>query len=114
MAAKRFSGVLLLAGLCFLGPAVQADGLQTLKQADLELGQQLIAEHKCNQCHAQKWANDGLAIYRPGGRIDSATKLLSMVESCNTELGLGLFPEDVAAVAAVLNRDHYHFKNQKN
>ena len=33
-----------------------------------------------------------------------------MVESCNTEMNLGLFPEDVTAVAAVLNRDHYKFK----
>jgi hypothetical protein len=33
-----------------------------------------------------------------------------MVERCNTELNLQLFPDDVAAVAAVLQRDHYHFK----
>jgi hypothetical protein len=32
-----------------------------------------------------------------------------MVEMCNTELNLGLFPEDVLAVAAVLQRDHYRF-----
>lgn len=29
-----------------------------------------------------------------------------MVEQCNTELNLGLFPQEVDAVAAVLNRDH--------
>jgi hypothetical protein len=33
-----------------------------------------------------------------------------MVEQCNTELHLGFFPEEVTAVAAVLNRDHYKFK----
>ena len=33
-----------------------------------------------------------------------------MVERCNTELTLGMFPEDVIAVSAVLNRDHYRFK----
>jgi len=32
-----------------------------------------------------------------------------MVEQCNTELNLGLFPEEVTSVAAVLNRDHYRF-----
>jgi hypothetical protein len=32
-----------------------------------------------------------------------------MVEQCNTELNLGFFPEEVTAVAAVLNRDHYRF-----
>ena len=32
-----------------------------------------------------------------------------MVEGCNTELKLQLFPEEVTAVAAVLNRRHYRF-----
>ena len=51
----------------------------------------------------------GAAIYRPAGRISTPSALLSMVELCNTELNLGLFPEDVVAVAAVLQRDHYRF-----
>jgi hypothetical protein len=32
-----------------------------------------------------------------------------MVDYCSTELNLGLFPEEVTAVAAVLERDHYRF-----
>ena len=32
-----------------------------------------------------------------------------MVEYCSTELNLGLFPEEVTAIAAVLQRDHYRF-----
>jgi hypothetical protein len=36
-----------------------------------------------------------------------------MVEMCSTELNLGLFPEDVAAVAGVLQRDHYRFPAQR-
>ena len=80
------------------------------KDADLKLGEKLIAENKCSQCHAQKWADDGNAIYRPQGRINTPSALRSMVESCNTEMNLGLFPEDVLAIAAVLNRDHYKFK----
>lgn len=79
------------------------------KDADLKLGERLIAEHKCNQCHAQKWADDGKAIYRPKGRINTPAALASMVERCSTELNLGLFPEEIDAMAAVLNRDHYHF-----
>ena len=77
--------------------------------ADLKQGEQLIAEHKCAACHAQKAGGDGSAIYRPKGRINSSGYLRGMVEQCNTELNLGLFPEEVTAVAAVLNRDHYHF-----
>jgi hypothetical protein len=36
--------------------------------------------------------------------------LRGMVEACNQELNLGLFPEDVTSISAVLNRDHYRFK----
>jgi hypothetical protein len=49
-------------------------------------------------------------MYRPLGKINTAGFLRGMVEQCNTELNLGLFPEEVTAVAAVLNRDHYRFK----
>ena len=44
--------------------------------------------------------------------VESAPRVLlrGMVEQCNTELNLGLFPEEATAVAAVLNRDHYRFK----
>jgi hypothetical protein len=35
--------------------------------------------------------------------------LHSMVEMCSEQLKLTLFPEEVVAIAAVLNRDHYRF-----
>ena len=70
----------------------------------------MIREHQCSECHVRRVGGDGNAIYRPLGRISTPAKLLTMVEVCNTELNLGMFPEDVAAVAAVLQRDHYRFK----
>lgn len=78
--------------------------------ADLQLGEQLIAEHQCVACHQRKVGGDGSAIYKPAGRIGTPGFLRGMVEQCNMELNLGLFPEEVTAVAAVLNRDHYRFK----
>ena len=69
----------------------------------------LIAEHRCVACHAGKVGGDGSAIYRPRGRISTPGFLRGMVEQCNTELNLGMFPEEVSSVAAVLNRDHYRF-----
>jgi hypothetical protein len=36
-----------------------------------------------------------------------------MVDMCSNELNLGLFPEEVTAVAAVLQRDHYRFPTLK-
>ena len=80
------------------------------RDADLALGGRLLKEHRCTECHAQKFGGDGSSIYRPAGRINTAGFLRGMVEQCNTELNLGLFPEEVTALAAVLNRDHYRFK----
>lgn len=78
--------------------------------ADLKLGEKLIADNRCVACHQQKVGGDGSAMYKPGGRINAPGLLRGMVEQCNTELGLSLFPEEVTAIAAVLNRDHYRFK----
>lgn len=80
------------------------------KGADLALGQKLIHEHQCAACHQRRVGGDGSDIYNPQGRINTAGFLRGMVENCNTELNLGLFPEEVTAIAAVLNRDHYKFK----
>ena len=100
---------LALAALAGVSLGAAAQGPAIFKEADLKLGEKLIAQHKCNQCHAQKWTDDGKAIYRPQGRINTAGLLRGMVEQCNTEMNLGLFPEEVTSVAAVLNRDHYRF-----
>jgi hypothetical protein len=105
---------LALAGAAFValftaGTAAAQPALHTWPEADLALGQKLIQEHACTACHARKVGGDGSAIYRPQGRIGTPNALLAMVEMCNTELNLGLFPEDVMAVAAVLQRDHYRF-----
>ena len=99
--------VLLLVVLVSGTFAAQAQVPVIFQGADLRLGAQLLAEHKCAACHQQKVGGDGSAIYRPSGRIHTAGLLRGMVEHCNTELNLSLFPEEVTAVAAVLNRDHY-------
>lgn len=104
--------VTYLMGLGFcLGISLSAYAEPEIFQgADLALGEKLIAEGKCAQCHAQKFGGDGSAIYRPEERVNTAGILRGMVEQCNSELNLGFFPEEVTAVAAVLNRDHYKFK----
>ena len=78
--------------------------------ADLKLGEQLVAQNKCTQCHIGKVGGDGNAIYKPKGRINDAGLLRGMVEQCNSTLNFQMFPEEVTAVAAVINRDHYKFK----
>ena len=100
--------------LCILSmmlTSLQAQELPALyKGADLKLGERLIADNKCSACHQKKMGGDGNAIYRPAGRVNNLGALRGMVEQCNTEMNLALFPEEVTAIAAVLNRDHYRFK----
>ncbi len=103
-----FSGAVMAFAL--LSPLQALAQPVIFKGADLKLGEQLIAEHKCAACHARRVGGDGSDIYKPKGRINTPAFLRGMVEQCNTELNLGLFPEEVDAVAAVLNRDHYKFK----
>ena len=105
--------VLSLTVALMTGP-VLAETPAVFANADLKLGEQLIAENKCNACHARDWTDDGKAIYRPQGRINTPERLIAMVEACNTDLGSGLFPEDVEAIAAALNRDHYHFGRKES
>lgn len=103
--------------IALLGTAVLASqaqtALHTYPGADLALGEKLLREHACAACHARKVGGDGSAIYRPKGRINNPGALRGMVDYCSTELNLGLFPEDVTAVAAVLQRDHYRFPAAK-
>ncbi len=99
----------LLAGACVLPLGVSAQVPEIFKDADLPLGEKLIKEHACSACHIRKVGGDGSAIYRPAGRINTPGALRGMVDLCSTELNLGMFPEEVTAVAAVLQRDHYRF-----
>ena len=106
---QRGTLVLAAAALWLAAAVAVAQTPELFRDADLALGEKLIQEHKCSACHARKVGGDGSAIYRPTGRIHSPGLLRGMVDYCSTELNLQLFPEDVTAVAAVLQRDHYRF-----
>lgn len=82
---------------------------EIFRDADIALGEKLIRDSKCTECHTRKVGGDGTAIYKPTGRINNPGALRGMVDYCSTELNLGLFPEEVTAIAAVLQRDHYRF-----
>jgi len=90
-----------------------AQGGPIFKDADLPLGEKLIRDSGCDACHIRRVGGDGSAIYRPAGRINNAGALRGMVQYCSTELNLSLFPEEVTAIAAVLDRDHYRFEHKR-
>jgi hypothetical protein len=98
----------LVAGLAAASAAL-AQTPELFRDADLKLGEKLLRDNRCSECHARKVGGDGAAIYRPAGKINTPGALRGMVDYCSTELNLGLFAEEVSAVAAVLQRDHYRF-----
>jgi cytochrome c2 len=100
----------LISVLFFVASMVNAQQHPLFKDADLQAGEKLIAENKCDECHIRRVGGNGSAIYNPKGRINTAGSLRGMVEYCNTELNLGFFPEDTNAVAAVLNKQFYKFR----
>jgi hypothetical protein len=106
-----------LLGLTLVGPSpplhaqkpAELSAARLFAGADLALGSQLIADKGCARCHVARYGGDGSAVYRPRGRINTPSLLRAQVERCSQELKLSLFPEEVDAIAAVLNRDHYRF-----
>ena len=101
--------MMIVAGL-MVASVAHAQQHPLFKGADIALGEKLIADNKCNECHIRRVGGDGSAIYKPKGRINSAGALRGMVEYCNTELNAGFFPEETNAVAAKLNLEYYKFK----
>ncbi len=64
-----------------------------------------LHEQNCTQCH-------GTEVYtRTDRRIQSLAGLETQVETCNTNLNTGLFPEQVKAIATMLNDEYYQFSD---
>ena len=106
----RFAITLVVNVVLMSSTATAQTAADFFKDADLPLGEKLLREYRCAECHIRKVGGDGSAIYRPKGRIDTPGALRGMVETCNLELNLTLFPDEVTSISAVLNRDHYRFK----
>ena len=78
----------------------------------IEHGRKLAEEAKCEACHIGKVGGDGSQIYlRKDRRVTIKSKLVPQVARCNSELSLGLFPDDEAAIGEYLNATHYKFKD---
>ena len=89
--------------------SAQAQTVPLFEGVDLKLGQSLIRTHNCAGCHGRHMNGPADDIYNPKGKINTPAALRGMVDMCANELNLQLFPEEVTAIAAVLNRDFYRF-----
>ncbi len=62
-----------------------------------------LIDKNCTSCH-------GSEMYtREDRKISSFSALQTQVEACNTNLDTGMFPEEVEAVATLLNEEYYKF-----
>jgi cytochrome c peroxidase len=73
-------------------------------------GRKLVAEKKCETCHHNKTYGDAKAVYvRKDRKVTTPAKLKAQVALCNSELNLGLFPEDEEHIVAYLDQTYYKF-----
>ena len=98
---KRF-GVLLAGFTLWAGAAFGA--------GDPAEGRKLVAEKKCETCHHNKTYGDAKAVYlRKDRKVATLAQLKAQVALCNSQLNLGLFPEDEEHVVAYLDQAYYKF-----
>lgn len=83
-------------------------GLATLigsfsASAATDIDAHTLLQQNCTSCH-------GSEVYtRPDRKIRSLSALKTQVETCNTNLDKGMFPQEVDAVANLLNQEYYKF-----
>ena len=76
-------------------------------------GKKLVDEKKCEICHNNLTMGDARAVYlRKDRKVTTLAKLKAQVAACNTQLNLGLFPEEEEHIAAYLDREYYKFAAQ--
>lgn len=84
-----------------------------LAAPDVAEGRKLVGEKKCETCHHNKTLGDAKAVYlRKDRKVATLEKLKAQVALCNTELNLGLFPEDEEHIVAFLDKTYYRFTRQ--
>jgi hypothetical protein len=89
-------------------------GPPALAAAQAEEGRKLVEQHKCENCHHNKTLGDAKAIYlRKDRRVTTLEKLKAQVSACNSELNIGLFPEDEEHVVAFLDETYYKFTSSR-
>ena len=74
-------------------------------------GQKLFAKYDCASCHKGKVGGDGSAIFtRPDRIVRSADELIPRIKFCSGAVGANLTAQEELDLAALLNRNYYHFK----
>src|ERR1700756_1486546 len=105
-AMKRLDLAFSLILGCAAG-AVHADGVSQ--------GRELGREKRCETCHHNKTMGDASAIYlRKDRKVTSLEKLKAQVAVCNSDLNLGMFPEEEEQVVEYLDATYYRFSSSRS
>ena len=94
----------------FAAAAWLATALPALAMAagSADEGRKLVESSKCEKCHQNKvYGPVGTVYLRKDRKVSTWPRLKAQVALCNSELGLGLFPEDEEHIAAYLNATWY-------
>ncbi|MGM0553752.1 MAG: c-type cytochrome [Pseudomonadota bacterium] len=84
-------------------------GIGAAQADDVRKGQELH-NNNCISCHADMMGGDGSDLYTRDNRmVGSHDELVSQVNTCNTQLGMNWFDDEIAAVVAYLNAEYYNF-----
>jgi len=76
-------------------------------------GRKLVDSTKCETCHQNKvYGPVGTIYLRKDRKATSPAKLKAQVAACNSQLNLGLFPEDEEHIAAFLDATYYKFPSR--
>jgi len=91
-------------------PVLFASAIAFAEGPDPAEGKKLVDEKKCEICHHNLTMGDAKAVYlRKDHKVTTLAKLKAQVAACNTQLNLGLFPEEEEHIAAYLDREYYKF-----
>jgi cytochrome c551/c552 len=73
-------------------------------------GRKLVDSSKCEACHQDKvYGPVGTIYLRKDRKVTTRAKLKAQVATCNSQLNLGLFPEDEEHIASFLDARYYKF-----
>lgn len=82
--------------------------LPALAAPSADEGRKLVDSAKCETCHQDKvYGPVGTVYTRKDRKVTTWPKLKAQVALCNSELNLGLFPEDEEHISAWLNATWY-------
>jgi len=84
--------------------------LRAFAAGEVPEGRKVVEASKCERCHQDKvYGAEGTIYLRKDRKVTSPQKLAAQISACNSQLNLGLFPEDEEHVVAFLEATYYRF-----